>query len=62
MFKIGQEVTVYWQGKPEAGRITGKHGNADFYAIHLTNGYDCFRYAEDLEHISTYERYVTRLF
>lgn len=60
MYKIGQEVTVYWQGKPEAGKITGKHGESEFYAVHLENGYDCYRYAEDLEPISTYINRVLR--
>lgn len=49
MFKINDTIKTMFGGKLLHGVIIGKHGSADYYAVRLETGENCYRYGADLE-------------
>ena len=47
--KIGDKVATRFGGKIVLGEITGKHGDADYYAVRIETGEVIYRWAADME-------------
>ena len=48
MKNIGMNVKTYHGGQVTSGKIIGKHGSADYYAVRLENGETVYKWGADL--------------